>query len=48
MPPAGAGTAVAVRQGHVLATTFHPELTEDRRLHRYFLDMVSARQARPV
>ncbi|HXG42654.1 MAG TPA: pyridoxal 5'-phosphate synthase glutaminase subunit PdxT [Dehalococcoidia bacterium] len=48
VPPAGAGTAVAVRQGHVLATTFHPELTDDLRFHRLFLDMVSARQARPV
>jgi 5'-phosphate synthase pdxT subunit len=48
VPPAGAGTAVAVRQGHVLATAFHPELTDDARLHLYFLDMVAARQARPV
>ena len=33
------GQAVAVRQGHVLATSFHPELTADNRLHRYFLEM---------
>ena len=33
------GQAVAVRQGHVLATSFHPELTADSRLHRYFLEM---------
>jgi 5'-phosphate synthase pdxT subunit len=30
------GTAVAVQQGNLLATTFHPELAEDDRLHRYF------------
>jgi 5'-phosphate synthase pdxT subunit len=35
-------SAVAVRQGNMLATAFHPELTEDTRLHRYFLDMVDA------
>jgi 5'-phosphate synthase pdxT subunit len=31
---------VAVRQGHLLATSFHPELTNDTRLHSYFMDMV--------
>jgi 5'-phosphate synthase pdxT subunit len=31
------GPIVAVRQGHVLGTAFHPELTGDLRLHRYFL-----------
>ncbi|MEV0270125.1 pyridoxal 5'-phosphate synthase glutaminase subunit PdxT [Hamadaea sp. NPDC050747] len=31
---------VAVRQGNLLATSFHPELTGDLRLHRYFVDMV--------
>jgi 5'-phosphate synthase pdxT subunit len=30
------GTVVAVRQGHLLATAFHPELTDDDRFHRYF------------
>jgi 5'-phosphate synthase pdxT subunit len=44
-PPAGAGTPVALRQGHVLATSFHPELTRDTRFHRYFLRMVGARRA---
>lgn len=34
------GRIVAVRQGPVLATSFHPELTGDLRLHRYFVDMV--------
>jgi 5'-phosphate synthase pdxT subunit len=28
------------RQGHLLAATFHPELSSDRRIHRYFVDMV--------
>ncbi len=32
--------AVAVRQGPLLATSFHPELTDDTRMHKYFLDMV--------
>ncbi|MFT4125479.1 MAG: pyridoxal 5'-phosphate synthase glutaminase subunit PdxT [Gordonia sp. (in: high G+C Gram-positive bacteria)] len=43
----GAGAAgraadriVAVRQGDVLATSFHPEVTGDRRVHAYFVDMV--------
>jgi pyridoxal 5'-phosphate synthase pdxT subunit len=31
---------VAVRQGHLLATAFHPELTGDDRFHRLFLNMV--------
>jgi 5'-phosphate synthase pdxT subunit len=31
---------VAVKQGHLLATAFHPELTGDPRLHALFLDMV--------
>lgn len=34
------GHAVAVRDGHILATSFHPELTGDNRIHRYFLDVV--------
>ncbi|RGC67290.1 Glutamine amidotransferase subunit PdxT [Micromonospora sp. MW-13] len=33
---------VAVRQGSLLATSFHPELTGDLRLHRYFVDLVRA------
>jgi len=35
------GKIVAARQGHLLATSFHPELTEDARFHRYFLEVVS-------
>ncbi len=34
------GHPVAVRQGNVLATAFHPELTDDRSLHRWLLDRV--------
>jgi 5'-phosphate synthase pdxT subunit len=34
------GFPVLVRQGHLLAATFHPELSSDRRIHRYFVDMV--------
>lgn len=30
-------TVMAVRQGNLLATAFHPELTEDDRFHRYFI-----------
>ena len=40
---ARAGTIVAVRQGGLLATSFHPELTDDVRWHRYFVDMVEGR-----
>jgi 5'-phosphate synthase pdxT subunit len=35
-----AGRIVAVRQQHLLATSFHPELTGDRRVHEYFCEMV--------
>ena len=37
---AGKNHPVAVRQGSVLATAFHPELTGDNRVHRYFLETV--------
>ncbi|HXM08293.1 MAG TPA: pyridoxal 5'-phosphate synthase glutaminase subunit PdxT, partial [Candidatus Acidoferrum sp.] len=33
------GHGVMVRQGHVLGTSFHPELTRDERVHAYFLSM---------
>ena len=36
-----AGHPVAVRQGPVLATAFHPEVTGDRRIHRLFVDIVT-------
>jgi 5'-phosphate synthase pdxT subunit len=32
---------VAVRQGRVMAATFHPELSDDKRVHQAFLDLVS-------
>jgi 5'-phosphate synthase pdxT subunit len=35
-----AGRIVAVRQGDLLATSFHPELTGDTRVHGYFVEMV--------
>ena len=35
------GTPVAARQGRLLATAFHPELTPDLRLHRFFLQVAS-------
>jgi pyridoxal 5'-phosphate synthase pdxT subunit len=34
------GKIVAVRQGNVVATSFHPELTGDRRVHALFVDIV--------
>jgi 5'-phosphate synthase pdxT subunit len=37
-----AGRIVAVRQGNLLATSFHPELTGDHRVHAYFVDLVRA------
>jgi 5'-phosphate synthase pdxT subunit len=36
------GDVVLARQGSVLVATFHPEMTTDPRVHRYFLDMVAA------
>nr|WP_205516934.1 pyridoxal 5'-phosphate synthase glutaminase subunit PdxT [Paenibacillus sp. SYP-B3998] len=38
------GQIVAAQQGHLLAASFHPELTDDFRMHSYFLDMVKQRQ----
>jgi 5'-phosphate synthase pdxT subunit len=32
---------VMVRKGKTLAATFHPELSDDPRIHRYFLDLVA-------
>ncbi|RYL90899.1 pyridoxal 5'-phosphate synthase glutaminase subunit PdxT [Sporolactobacillus sp. THM7-4] len=34
------GKIVACREGHFLSCAFHPELTDDLRMHRYFVDMV--------
>lgn len=36
------GRIVAARQGKLLATSFHPELTDDDRFHRYFLELVQS------
>lgn len=36
---------VAVRQGKVMAATFHPELSEDPRVHQAFLDLVRGRES---
>lgn len=36
------GEIVTARQGHLLAASYHPELTDDYRLHQYFLDMIKA------
>ncbi|HUF81061.1 MAG TPA: pyridoxal 5'-phosphate synthase glutaminase subunit PdxT, partial [Burkholderiales bacterium] len=33
------GRVVAAKQGHLMVTAFHPELTNDDRLHRYFIEM---------
>lgn len=38
----GDGQIVAARQGCWLVTAFHPELTDDPRIHAYFLDMVAS------
>jgi 5'-phosphate synthase pdxT subunit len=37
------GTVIAARQDKLLVTAFHPELTDDTRLHEYFLDIVSGK-----
>jgi 5'-phosphate synthase pdxT subunit len=34
------GRAVLIREGNFLAAAFHPELTDDTRVHKYFIDMV--------
>ena len=41
------GHAVAVRSGRLLATSFHPELTGDDRVHALFVDLVRSTMARP-
>ena len=37
------GKIVAARQGNQLVTAFHPELNDDISVHKYFIDMISAR-----
>jgi pyridoxal 5'-phosphate synthase pdxT subunit len=39
------GLPVLVEQGRVLAATFHPELTEDLTIHRYFVDMLKGKKS---
>jgi len=34
------GRIIAAQEGHLLATSFHPELTRDDRFHRYFLSLI--------
>lgn len=41
------GHPVAVKQGHLLAAAFHPELTNDYRMMEYFIQMVKEKQAVP-
>jgi 5'-phosphate synthase pdxT subunit len=36
----GSEQIVAVRQGNLMATSFHPEITSDLRIHKYFVEMV--------
>ncbi|MFC2066628.1 pyridoxal 5'-phosphate synthase glutaminase subunit PdxT [Chloroflexota bacterium] len=38
------GTGVAARQDKLLVSAFHPELTDDMRFHRYFLDIMAGKQ----
>ncbi|KOP65695.1 glutamine amidotransferase [Bacillus sp. FJAT-18019] len=38
---------VTARQGHLLAASYHPELTDDYRLHQYFVEMVRSRSLAP-
>jgi 5'-phosphate synthase pdxT subunit len=42
------GHPVLVRQGHLLAATFHPELSADPRVHQFFLQMVAAHSLQEV
>ena len=39
------GRVVAVEQGNLLGTSFHPEITGDTRFHEYFLAKVASRAA---
>jgi predicted nucleotidyltransferase len=39
------GKVVAVRQGNLLATAFHPELSGEVRLHRWLVDLIAERRA---
>ncbi|MEM7331108.1 MAG: pyridoxal 5'-phosphate synthase glutaminase subunit PdxT [Chloroflexota bacterium] len=39
------GTAVAAKQGHLLVTSFHPELTNDNRFHQLFIQLIEEKMA---
>jgi 5'-phosphate synthase pdxT subunit len=39
---------VAVQQGHLLATAFHPELTDDLRFHQHFLQMIAENHSQSI
>ena len=41
------GFPVLVEQGHILAATFHPELSQDRRVHQHFVDLVRSHAEQP-
>jgi 5'-phosphate synthase pdxT subunit len=43
-----AGRIVAARQGDLLVTSFHPEVTGDHRVHQFFVDIVRQHTATPV
>lgn len=42
------GAVVMARQGNVLVASFHPELTSDTRIHRYFVEMVKEYEKKEV
>lgn len=41
------GFPVLIEQGHILAATFHPELSQDRRVHQRFVDLVRSHAGEP-
>ena len=43
-----AGKPALVRYKNVMAATFHPELTDDTTVHRYFLDLAASSAHQPV
>ena len=42
------GFPVLVEQGHIMAATFHPELSSDRRVHQRFVDLVRSSKSQPA
>lgn len=42
------GFPVLVEQGHILAATFHPELSQDRRVHQHFVDLVKTARSKKL